>query len=427
MTSFSWRDWRFPVEFALLLALAFVLPLREAPKNILWLAYLIAWLINRIGARNFGGRLDVWDLLMAGLLAGGYLAAQFGGIHRADGNQWLAVNDILRYALLFTCVRRAGYSDAQKLAVLAMLVGSCVLAEIEAIWNWKVIGKRRALELISVGHVNHSAIYMAICLGVAAGLLATMWRALRVPLRVALGVAILALMSGLFLGGSRAAGATGALLLLAAALVAARAAHIGRRAWIAVGAVIAVAALMGGTSALDRQLEWGARNYSLAQRDLIWNRGLAGWREHPVFGLGMENYGHFKEDVLKGWVTAQGRPYVAAEYAGAPHGHSLYINTLVERGLVGLAGVLALLGVWGWWLLRHRPKPGEPEARTALWFASGSAWLVTLVIGFANTTLHHEHAMLALLALALAVNSRGTRGESSRQAGADPQSNHARA
>ncbi len=416
MTPFSWRDWRFPVEFALLLALAFVLPLREAPKNILWLAYLLTWLINRIGTRNFGGRLDGWDLLLAGLLAGGYLAALFGGIYRGDGNEWLAVNDILRYALLFTCVRRAGYSDAQKLAVLAMLVGSCVLAEIEAIWNWKVTAKRRALELVSVGHVNHSAIYMAICLGVAAGLLGAMWRSLHVPARIALGVAVLALMSGLFLGGSRAAGATGVLLLLFAALLAARAADMGRRAWIAVGAVIALAALVGGTSALDRQLEWGARNYSLAQRDLIWNRGLAGWREHPVFGLGMENYGHFKEDVLKGWVAAQGRPYVAAEYAGAPHGHSLYINTLVERGLVGLASVLALLGGWGWWLLHYRPRAGEPEARTALWFASGSAWLVTLVIGFANTTLHHEHAMLALLALALAVNSRGAAAADAAQA-----------
>ena len=86
--------------------------------------------------------------------------------------------------------------------------------------------------------------------------------------------------------------------------------------------------------------------------------------------------------------------------------------------------VLALLWGWGWWLLRHRPRAGAPEARVALWFASGSAWLVTLVIGFANTTLHHEHAMLALLALALSVNSRAT---ASRQAGADFKPDHARA
>ena len=408
MTLSSWRDWRFPLEFALLLALAFVLPLREAPKNLLWLAYLITWVVNRIAARDIGGRPDLWDGLVAGLLVSGYLSAQFGGIQRGDGNEWLAVNDILRYGLLFFCVRRGGYADAHKLQVLAMLVLSCVLAEFEAILNWKWLGKRTALELLSVGHVNHSAIYMTICLGIAAGLLAATWRELRRPLRVLLGLAILLLLSGLFLGGSRAAGATGLLLLLAATLVGAYVAGIGRRVWLALGALIMVAAVVGGTSALDRQIEWGARNYSLAQRDLIWNRGLAGWREYPVFGLGMENYGHFKEDTLKSWVAAQGRVYVAAEYAGSPHGHSLYVNTLVERGLAGLAGVLALLGAWGWWLLRNRPRSGAPHAVTALWFACGSAWLTTLVIGFANTTLHHEHAMLAMLALALAVNPRAT-------------------
>ena len=37
MLSKFWREWRFPIEFALLLALAFFLPLREAPKNLFWL------------------------------------------------------------------------------------------------------------------------------------------------------------------------------------------------------------------------------------------------------------------------------------------------------------------------------------------------------------------------------------------------------
>ena len=53
------RKARFPVETGLLIALCFFLPLLEAPKNILWLAYVICWLVNRIRARDFGGR---WDL-----------------------------------------------------------------------------------------------------------------------------------------------------------------------------------------------------------------------------------------------------------------------------------------------------------------------------------------------------------------------------
>ena len=402
----SWRERRVALELALLLALALFLPLREAPKNLLWLAYVLVWFVGRARARDFGGQLDRWDALLGAILASGYLAAVFGGVHRGDGNEYLAVNDIVRYGLLFNCVRRAGYTPAQKLQVLAMLVASSLVAEFEAIWNWKVAGTRRALELTSVGHVNHSAIYMTICAGIAAGLLAGMWRTLTLGMRAALCAAVLALMIGLFLGGSRAAGAIGVVLVFAAALVAARTTGAGRIAWLATTLVVALAALAGGTSALYRQIEWSAQNYSLAQRDLIWNRGLAGWREYPLFGLGMENYGHFKEETLKSWVAGQGRPYVAGEFAGAPHGHSLYVNTLVERGLVGLSALLAFLSVWGMWLARRLPRHGDPPTSVALWFACGSAWLVTVLIGFANTTLHHEHAMLAMLALALAVGPR---------------------
>jgi O-antigen ligase len=402
MAQSPWREWRYPVEFALLIGVAFFLPLREAPKNLLWLLYVVTWLVARLRSREFGGRADAVELLLAGLFVTGALSAAFGGIQRGDGNEWWATGDILRYGLLLVCVLRAGYTTAQKLLLLAVLVASGALAELEAIWNWKIAASRKALELVSVGHVNHSAIYLAICLGLAAGLLAGLWRSLVPRERALLGAATLFFLTGLFLGGSRAAGAVGILIMLAAALAGARSAQLGRRAWAAVGIVIVVAALVGGTSALQRQIEWGAQNYSLAQRDLIWNRGLVAWREAPAFGVGMENYGHFTETDLQRWLARQGRAYVKEEYVGAPHAHSLYINTLVERGVVGLAALLAFLGMIARRLLRRRPRLNDGGAAVTLWFGGVSAWLVTVVIGFANTTLHHEHAMLAMLAFGLA-------------------------
>ncbi len=81
-----WRDWRFPIEFALLLGLAFFLPLREAPKNLLWLAYTITWILNRVTSREFGGSWDRWDSLFVTWIASGYLAALFAGIRTPDAN-----------------------------------------------------------------------------------------------------------------------------------------------------------------------------------------------------------------------------------------------------------------------------------------------------------------------------------------------------
>ncbi|MFN0161692.1 MAG: O-antigen ligase family protein [Burkholderiales bacterium] len=400
MTTSSTRESRFAVEFALLLALAFFLPLREVPKNLLWLVYVVTWMVGRARSRDFGGRPDAIDWAVIGLFASGALAAAFGGISRGDGNEWHATLDIVRYSLLFVLVRRAGYTAKQLCWLVAVLVVSCVLTMFEALWAWQVTGTRRALELRSVGHVNHSAIYMAICCGAAAGLLAARWRDLGAGARAALTGAVLVLAWGLFVGGSRAAAAAAIVVLLGAAFLGALAAGLGRRVWLAVGLVVALAALGGGAT-IDRQLRWSQDNYVLAQRDLIWNRGLAAWREAPVFGLGMENYGHFRDRDLEAWVVARGEVYDKSRYAGAPHGHSLYINTLVERGLVGLAALLVFLGAVGWRLVTALPRSGGDEAQSALWYAAASAWMVSVGIGVVNTTLHHEHAILAMLLMAL--------------------------
>jgi hypothetical protein len=52
-------------------------------------------------------------------------------------------------------------------------------------------------------------------------------------------------------------------------------------------------------------------------------------------------------------------------------------------------------------LWRYAPRSGTEPALLALWGASFSGWLVTVLIGVVNTTLHHEHALLALMTLGL--------------------------
>ena len=97
---------------------------------------------------------------------------------------------------------------------------------------------------------------------------------------------------------------------------------------------------------------------------------------------------------------------MADEYRRAPHAHNLYLNTLTERGTVGLLIVLLLLGTWAVRLWRCRPVAGAAPDATAIGCAALSGWFVTVLIGFANTTLHHEHAMLAVLSLGLWLGER---------------------
>lgn len=405
MVSKIWREWRFPVEFALLLALVFFLPLREAPKNLFWLAYVVVWVVNRVGSREWGGRWDGWDTLIVVWLGSGYLAAMFAGIRTPEGNEWSAVNDLVRYLTLLFCFKRGGYDEKQKTILLAMLGASCVLAGAEAWWNWKIIHARKALELVSVGHVNHSAIYLSICAGIVTGLALAFWPRLAWRGRTFLAVAQILLLSWIFMTDSRAAVLAVLLLVFALVAIGGRAAKIGRKGWVAAALVIGIAVGIGGWGGIVRQVEHAAQNNMLSERDLIWNRALVAAAANPWFGVGLDNFSRITDARLQAWVAGSGRPYVANDYRRAPHAHSLYLNALAERGAVGLGVILLVLTLWGWLLARQLASMRQ-GAPLAVWCASFSGWFVTLLIGTVNTTMHHEHAMLAVMTLGLLLAAR---------------------
>jgi hypothetical protein len=82
----------------------------------------------------------------------------------------------------------------------------------------------------------------------------------------------------------------------------------------------------------------------------------------------------------------------------APHGHSLYVNSLAERGLLGLGSPCDSRGVAI--AQTHRvPNADAPPLHWAYWCSAGAAWIITIVVGALNTTLHHEQALLCMLLL----------------------------
>lgn len=397
------RKARFPLETGLLVALCFFLPLLEAPKNIVWVAYVSCWLVNRVRAREFpgawGGRWDVWDTLIAVWIISGFVVAAFAGLH---GNEWRGTIDLVKYASVLWLVKRSRYSASEIQMVLGALIASTVIGL--AVGHWRILSgaaKSDTLQLWSVGHVNHTAIYLAIVLGVCTSWLFVRWRSWRVGMRlIALAVTALVLAS-LMVTASRGAIGVGLALLLVLGAV-------WWRRWRApvvasfVTVALVVAAAVGAKFEVVRkhQDDVEAQNV-LAFRDGIWRMGLVGWKRYPWFGVGMDNYKLVTPERVKAWRELSGSDYDPARYVHFPHAHNLYIGALTERGIVG-AGILAAVLI-GWFvsLVRRRPHAQSDDTTWLLWGCSASAWFVVVAVGLVNTSLHDEIGILASVLLGL--------------------------
>ncbi|MEO7403242.1 MAG: O-antigen ligase family protein [Burkholderiales bacterium] len=386
------------VEFLLLVGFAFALPLYEAPKNILWALYVLVWIVGRARSRDFGGAWRLWDTLIAAWIASGFAAAAFAGIHYSE---WGGSTDLLRYASVLWLVRRSGYTTREIAFVLVALVAGTAVTLLFGYWQLLGPRKKQYLELHSVGHVNHSAIYLAIVLGILASATLACWRVWSYSARIAAAIGLLSFGVSLVVMESRGAIGAAAMLFLALPLAWGRRSH---RVMVA-GACIALVGVAAVWLVQPEALRKHDRNVRddnvLSYRDQIWRAGLEAWRANPWFGVGMDNYSRINLGMVSKWKAARGEPYDERRYLGAAHAHNLFVNTLAERGAIGFAALAAVLSLWLCTLIRFFPKADAEGITWALWGSAFSAWFVTCTVGAVNTTLHHEHGLLAVLCLGL--------------------------
>lgn len=387
------------VELWILAALFFCLPLFEAPKNICWALYLVVWIANRVGTRDFGGRWDVWDTLITAWIASGFVVAAFAGLQHSE---WRGALDLLRYGTVLWLLKRSRLSERQIWWLLGALAAGTVLALLHGYWRLLIAQSRPFLELNSVGHVNHSAIFLAIGIGALAGFIIAYWARLARTARAAGVVLLIAFVASEIWMQSRAAAVVMLVTVLLLGL-----AWFRRSRWIGastvgsvfVGLAIAVAMQVAVITKHEQRV---AQGNALAFREGIWNAALVAWQRFPAFGIGMDNYSQLNDDLMREWLADLGRADDGRVFDTRwGHAHSLYLNTLAERGVVGVCSLFAVLLLWLYRLVRHLPDRAESDLACALWAGSFSAWFVTVAVGLGNTTLHHEHALLAMILLGL--------------------------
>jgi len=126
--------------------------------------------------------------------------------------------------------------------------------------------------------------------------------------------------------------------------------------------------------------------------------GIAGER----FALTLQPLPRPLTDAVRQWRAEAGKPFDDKTFVvKSGHGHSLYYNTLAERGTVGFAALAAVLLAWLWRLARRYPGRAGDDRAWALWGGALSGWFVSVSAGVGNTTLHSEHALLSVILLGL--------------------------
>ena len=395
----SWRR----AELAFLVVIAVALPLFEAPKNIFWFLYLFAWIGHRTQTPGtLGGPWRAWDTLIAVVLAGAGLGAILAGLH---GGEWVGARDVVRYGLILWAISRTDYDAREwRWLFIALLAGTLAAALDGALrLNDR---KDPELGLWSVGHPNHSAIYLTIMFGGATSWLLAYWKSMAPRERAAWSMGAVLVAVAIVATGSRIAVVVAAVYGLILGL------WFVRRSWKPLFAITAALGLAVGLIVLaqpwvlQKQLRNMGDDNVLAFRGLIWERAMTAWREYPAFGVGMDNFSRVDSVRYRAWTEAQGKPYVKARDYPAPHAHSVYLNALAERGAFGFAILLAFLACWFYAQVRTHPGPRD-DLGWALWGSSLGAWFTIAMIGLVNTTLHTEPALIAMIFLGGWLSYRG--------------------
>jgi len=396
------------LEIGALLALCFFLPLYEAPKSIFLVLYLIIWAVNRARARDWGGPWDLWDSLFAAWIASGFVVAAFAGL---QGSEWRGPLDLLRYGSVAWVARRGRYDAREMKLALGTLVASALAGLAWGYANlWR--GASNWLNLNSVGHVNHTAIYLAIMLTLAWSWTFAGWKGWSAWRRLAaLAVNALFIFSLVVTTSRSALGAGVGAMILIAALWRGKGGRP-RAAMLAMVAVAVLGVLAHSAPFVEKYERAVHASDPLGSRHAIWRAAFAAWQRYPWFGVGMDNFSQISLERLGQWRREAGRDFDARLYDISPyrfsHGHSLYFTALAERGIVGLVPLVALLLAWLVAVAR-RPRPEDGDDHWLAWGGALGAWFVTAGVGVVNTTLHHEHGILAALLLGLWLSKRAGR------------------
>lgn len=394
-----------PVLDLMMLSLMIVsLPSLEAPKNIFLVGYLVTRIFSEVKQfRNGLRQWALWDSLFLLIVLTAFLSTVFAGFSGLE--EWKGYKVLLTAVLTGWFLSRTQYTKKQYQFLFKLIILSTIPPLLWGLYEFLITHSRLTLEIHSVGHVNHSAIYLVMIFGASLAWALSEFNALKEKIQWHGRTLLLTLLSSLFfisliIGQSR--GAFGIAIILSIMLLF----FIAKSKSIKIWGVISVLSIVLFTiftraPIVEKQLTNQENHNVLSFRDRVWNVSLEAARFYPLLGIGMSNWHFINLDQLKTSVEKRGEIFDSEKYYFPGHSHNLYLTALVERGIVGFIVTLLFMFAWIRQLIKSYHWTIQSKEWTYLWGGSLSAWVATFGIGFVNTTFHHEHAILACLLLGI--------------------------
>ena len=386
-------------EFIFLSLMIASLPSLEAPKNIFLISFVSIATIRQL--KNFKlHSWGAWDYFYSFFLAAAFLSSVFAGY--GPGGEWGGFRVVLTYMIVGWLISRSTYTNQQILWLFWIVILGALPPLIWGLIQYLYLYTKPDLQLHSVGHVNHSAIYLTMIFGMCFGTLITLLRKGKVNYIIFLLFAYCFLLYiSLMLSQSRAAFGMASILgfLFLSIMPFMNKTKIFSMITFA---IIITVTLSFNPAIFEKQKELQRTNDLLSRRDLVWNMPIEASRFYPILGIGMNNWKKITITELKNSVEKRGEIFDEKKYClTVGHAHNLYLQALLERGLLGFSSIILLAILWAKEIILSYKRKKSTDLNNMTLYASISTFLGIFGIGLVNSTLHHENAILALFILGL--------------------------
>jgi O-antigen ligase len=386
------------LELAFLSLFLAFLPSVEAPKNIFLGSYLITALYRQSQLPT--SKLTIWDWVFLSLIVSSFLSALFPFV--AEGSEWKGFRGILLWITFGWALYRSDYNEPQKRYLFIFAILMTLPPLIWGLMQYLFLHTKEALQLHSVGHVNHSAIYLCVIAGAGLSLLISQLQTAQKKYVFITSLLFIFLLSSVMISQSRGAFGVVFLLTFALFLLIRLTIKIKTMALTLLTIFLITIVFIKPLPVIEKQIANQSKHDILAQRDKVWRASFEVARLNPMFGIGGGNWKQINIEQLKSSVESRGEKFVTEDFALQwGHPHNIYLSNLVDRGFFGFITFLSFMFIWLITLIKSYKKFNQDSKAMLFVMGSFSAWTTIFGIGFVNTTFHHENALLALFFLGL--------------------------